>query len=146
MYPITYPIKFLSSTNYQIKMFVNCRMLCRKMIIQSLKRSTYTHERRVNVKCMLKERWAKAERTVSERTVHKSWMELVEWVWTASACKTRSNAIRNARWTVNARWTLHERFVRITSEVISQLLFKQEYILKSLALFSTNVCKKQASS
>lgn len=37
-------------------------MLCRKMIIQFLKRSTYTHERRVNIKRTLKERWAKAER------------------------------------------------------------------------------------
>lgn len=125
----------------------SCRLLCRKMIIQSLKRSILTHERRVNVKRTLKERWAKAERMVSERTVNERWKK-AEWNW-LSGCERRAHAKRegsanrNARWTVNARWTLDDRFVRITSEVIPWLLFKQEYILKSYALFSTNVCKNR---
>lgn len=124
----------------------SCRLLCRKMIYNTVPKTFYIHTWTES------KRKAHAERTLIEGRAHGEWTngerKLHEWNW-LSGCERRAHAKRegsanrNARWTVNALWTLDDRFVRITSEVIPWLLFKKEYILKSYALFSTNVCKNR---
>lgn len=73
--------------------------------IQSLKRSTFHLERRVNRERTLSVWWAHSEGTVSAR-----WTDFVKRYWTVNDERMQSNK-RSPNWMENARWTIYERFL-----------------------------------
>ena len=103
-----------------------------KLILQSLKRSTFPLQRWANDERTVSERWTHAERTLSERRVNDVWTLNASWWticerWTMSERGTRTERKRernvNGERTMNARWTFYSESLGYFHCIVLNLKF-----------------------